>query len=153
MSGKIVAALVAVGVTSGSAATVGIVYSKFATHNYATHGHGDDSSTVKSAVVINASEAFLDSTGVNGVDGDAPACPNREDAKGCVVVTRASDIKLNILGYTVSIPPIWLGGDSEDQYASAERGFFAPIDPLGEFGLIGRRRIKFFPRYARPERS
>jgi hypothetical protein len=92
---------------------------------------------VRSAVVLNASETVLDSFAESGVDGDAPACPNRDDARRCIVVARASDIKLNILGYTVSIPPIWLGGDSED------RSFFAPFDPLGEFGLVKRRGLSW----------
>ena len=140
MSGKLVAALVAAAVSSASAATVGIVYTKLAPHAGTARGV-DDASTVKSAVVLNATENFLDSFADLGVDGDAPACPNRDDARRCVVVARAADIKLNILGYTVSIPPIWLGGDSEDRYASMERSFFAPTDPLGDFGLLNRREF------------
>lgn len=141
MSGKLVAALVAAAVSSASAATVGIVYTKLAQHTGAGHAGGDDASTVKSAVVIGATGSVLDSFANSGVDGDAPACPNRDDARRCVVVARASDIKLNILGYTVSIPPIWLGGDSEDRYANTDSPFFAPLDPLGEFGLTDRRQF------------
>ena len=43
----------------------------------------------------------LDGFANSGVDGDAPACPNRDDTQRCMVVARAADIKLNILGYAV----------------------------------------------------
>ena len=60
------------------------------------------------------------------------------------MVSRASTIRLTILGYTVAIPPIWLGGDSEDRYAWGRSSYpWLANDPapgLEPWIVFGRRR-------------
>ena len=147
MSGRIlVAALLAA--SSASAATVGVVYTRMVAPRHvgttATVGLGASSpGTVKSAVVIGAAETvfapFADST----ADRDAPVCPTKADHGGCVMVSRASDFRLEILGYTIAIPPLWLGRDSEDQFAGGRDGVFRLTSDPRIFKVAAHSRRRF----------
>ena len=129
MSGKVIVAVVAAAVSSASAATVGVVYKKMVEPkpievSAPVSETGPSTGPVRSAVVLNASDSLFgflaDSTGegdltANSISqGDPTACRGRA---GCVMVARASDRRVNILGSATTIPPFWLGGDSRDFYA------------------------------------
>ena len=141
MSGKyIVAALLAVSTTS--AATVGVVYTGVVPprHGEAPAASAEAASpigAVKSAVVLNAQTGSFDRFADSA---EGPVCPGQAAATSCVMVSGASSIRLNILGYTVTFPPVWLGGDSEDQYFA--EGFPWLEDPsfFGPWTAVGRRR-------------
>ncbi len=142
MSGKVIAVVVAAAVSSASAATVGVVYKKMVepkpieasapmTETAASAG------SVKSAVVLNASDSVFgfwagsttegDSSADSAGESDPTAC--RAGAR-CAVVARASDRRVNILGSAAAIPPFWLGGDSRDVYADrAAQGVLSFDEP------------------------
>jgi hypothetical protein len=146
LSGKfIVAGLLAA--STASAATVGVVYTRVAEprHAEATVVASDAPSapsSVKSAVVLDAQDGFFEHFAGSG---DAPVCPSKDEPGGCVMVSRASAIRLNILGYTVTIPAVWLGGDSEDRYFAQDSSFpwleNGPSPGFGPWIVIGRRRV------------
>jgi len=117
LSGKFfVAALLAASTTS--AATVGVVYTGVVSPRHgegpaAAGGSAPATGAVTSAVVLNAQEGFFERFAGSS---DAPVCPSLTDARGCVTVSGASSpIRLSFLGLTVTIPAVWLGGDSQDQ--------------------------------------
>ncbi len=123
MSGKFIAAVVAAAVSSASAATVGVVYTRIVGSHHVeasapTRGAAPGPGPVKSAVVLNASEGLFQSFSGHGAEGDAPACANIGDPQHCGAGEHGSDVRLNILGSSLTILPIWLGRDSEDQYAN-----------------------------------
>jgi len=102
-------ALVALAVSSGSAATVGAVYTTIAQQEHRVVGVAGGGSvagqgSVISAVVLNASDAF------SARDLDAAGSPDSSDV--------GSQRRLSILGTAQAIPPIWLGADSEDRYSA-----------------------------------
>ncbi len=137
MSGKLIIGFVAAAVSSASAATVGVVYTKIVhTHNidapFPVAEVPASSAQLKTAVVLNANEGYFDSfkDSSSSDEVDAPVCSGVEDSQRCVVVARASDVHLKILGYTLSLPPIWLGGDSQDADTSN-------ADGLSEFFFNG----------------
>ncbi len=127
MSGKIIVGFVTAAVSSASAASVGVVYTKFVHNgNNAPVMEVADvapvSSTAKVAVVLNTNEGYFTSFKDSASsEADGPVCPGGESSQRCVVVGHASDVHLKILGYTLSLPPIWLGGDSEDSDSSSNR--------------------------------
>ena len=125
MSGKVVVAFVAAAVSSASAATVGVVYTRVVHTGNFDHvtSVADVSSGPTTAVVLNAKEGYFDSVkDSSSSDADAPVCPGGEGSPHCVVVARAAEVRLNILGYTLTLPSIWLGGDSEDSYTANGEG-------------------------------
>ena len=156
MSGKLlVAGLLAA--STASAATLGVVYTGTVSprHTEAEASESDTPSptgTVKSAIVLNAQESVL---GRFAEFGDAPVCPSKANATGCVMVSRASEIHLNILGYTVAIPPVWLGGNSEDHYFPSDIHISTlgatPMPPTPWIQVLGRRRAAFGARAARTD--
>jgi len=117
VSGKFIAAVL-VAASSASAATVGVVYTKLASPRHEAAAvavdNGSAPSALQSAVVLNASESLFEHE--SGEDSADPICTAAAEARGCFTVMRSSDVRLKILGYTLTIPPLWLGGDSEDQY-------------------------------------
>jgi PEP-CTERM motif len=142
LTGKALIAIVALAVSSASAATVGVVYTRIVqTHHsaaaLAAEGVGGSGQPpAKSAVVLNALEslsgAFADSAGDDG----APACPTVGDSSHCAAGLRDPDVRLKILGSEPS-PPIWLGGDSEDRYSLEGDPFFWPgLDAPSPFELV-----------------
>ena len=129
MSGKLFVAVVAAAVSSASAATVGIVYKNIVEPkpieaSVSVSETAASAGPVRSAVVLNASDSFFgffagsagegDSFADSAGASDPTACRGRA---GCVVVARASDRRVDILGSAATIPPVWLGGDSRDAYA------------------------------------
>ncbi len=131
MSGKVIAAMFAIGVPCASAATVGMMY-KFVGASHEAHlgslEAGLASGVVRSAVVLNASESvavpFADSSA-----GEAPACPGGAGAQRCVVLAHASQVPLKIMGLTFWLPTDWLGGDGEDQYANFDNRMVVLASP------------------------
>ena len=140
MTGKLLVAVVAAAVSSASAATVGVVFTRVA----ATH-HGDApaavgaaaSGPVRSAVVLNASESLFESLSgdSSASEGDASSCT---DPHGCGGASRGSDVRLNILGSSLTILPIWLGGDTQDAYSNR----VAPLT-LPEFSPAAPLKVEF----------
>ena len=147
MSGRLlVAALLAA--SSASAATVGVVYTRIVAPHHVeasavTDPEASSSGTVKSAVVLDAAESVFEPFADSTAESDTPVCPSKAEQGGCVLVSRASDIRLTILGYTVTIPPLWLGGDSEDQYSGANAGvLWLTGDPwIFEAPVLSGRRL------------
>jgi PEP-CTERM motif len=125
VSGKVIVAVL-LAASSASAATVGVVYSRFiAPHHERAAvmggvGPAQRAAPVRTAVVLNASESLFEHDSDGSPDGAAPVCPTAADSHGCIMVMRPSDVRLKILGYTLTIPPLWLGGDSEDRYAATD---------------------------------
>jgi hypothetical protein len=150
LSGKIAIGLVTAAVSSASAATVGVVYTKIVyTNNIDVASVAELApSTPKTAVVLNAKEGYFDSVqDSSSSDADAPVCPGAEDSQRCVVVARASDVHLKILGYTLSLPPIWLGGDSQDAVPANADGLPSLFDelPSGLEVVVHLRRRHVLP--------
>ena len=144
MSGKVLVAVVAAAVSSASAATVGVVYTKIvgARHIEATVLPSElvtGPATVTSAVVLNASGS--ESFGDLPVDGDAPGCASAESGRCGAAAPGRSELQINILGKTLTIPPILLG-NSEDQYTDTRFVWPAMPDlrPFEFRGRIGRHR-------------
>ena len=145
------AAVVAAAVSSASAATVGVVYKKIVEPNHETSVSVSETSAsggpVRSAVVLNASDNLFGFFVGSTDDSDTLTDPTGESDPGicrgsasCLVVARASDRRVNILGSAAPIPPIWLGGDSRDFYADrAEQDILSAFNHLA----MGRRRLKF----------
>jgi hypothetical protein len=127
LSGKLFVAVVAAAVSSASAATVGIVYRNIVEpkSNEASVSVSETAASaglVGSAVVLNASDSFFGFFAVSADEGDADSAGASDPTDcrglaGCVVVARASDRSVNILGSAASVPPVWPGGDSRDAYA------------------------------------
>ena len=148
MTGKFIAALVAAGFSTASAATVSVVYTTIILPHHvdapAPPSEVAFSGGAKTAVVLNATNGYFDSVKDSSADGDGgPACSGADALQHCVVVTRASDVRLKILGYTLTLPPIWLGGDSEDAYSAngtndASPSFYG-FEGLGVVVRLGRR--------------
>jgi hypothetical protein len=134
----------AAAVSSASAATVGVVYTNILQPRHvevaASVGvSGSNVAVVKNAVVLNASDSILGTFADSSADSDAPACPSAERLRGCMVVARASNLRVNILGYAVTIPPIWLGGDSQDAYSNqVNRDFWPSNGGLPDFEIVVR---------------
>jgi hypothetical protein len=122
LSGKFIAAVLAAAISSASAAAVGVVYTRIVGSPHVEASAPSDAvapgpGPVKSAVVLNASKGHFDP----GAEGDVSACANIGDPPHCGASAHGSDVRLNILGSTgstLAIPPIWPGGNSEDQYAN-----------------------------------
>lgn len=124
MSGRVILAVL-LAASSASATTAGFVYTRLVAPRHesaVTVGVGPVQATapVKTAVVLNASESLFGSLSDSSPDSGAPVCPTATDSHGCITLMRASNVRLKILGYTLTIPPLWLGGDSEDQYAATD---------------------------------
>ncbi len=148
MSGKFIVAAFAVGLSSASAATVGFVYTRLVqTWNMeAAISKGEAAANpgpLKSAVVLNASGGFFGSFADSPADSDAAACPVGADSLRCGAGSHASDKRVNILGHTVIIPPIWLGGDSENQYSNEDNRFdWFGDEPRQTFDFKRRFRLR-----------
>jgi hypothetical protein len=148
LSGKILVALVAIAVSSASAATVGVVYTKIVEHrhviaDFSVEETAPNAGPAKNAVVLNASDNYFESFTGSSTDGDAPLCQSGSESRRCTLVPVRSDIHLRILGYTVTIPPIWLAGDSEDRYFDADTALRWPDDrpqPIFEIVRRGKRQ-------------
>ena len=155
MSGKVLAVVVAAAVSSASAATVGVVYKRMVEQKPVEASvpmteMATSAGPVKSAVVLNASDSLFGflagsmtegdlSTDAAG-ESDPTAC--RAGAR-CVVLARASDRRVNILGSAAAIPPFWLGGDSRDVYADrAAQGVLSFDEPARIVVHLARRRLK-----------
>lgn len=155
MSGKVLAVVVAAAVSSASAATVGVVYKRMVEQKPVEASvpmteMATSAGPVKSAVVLNASDSLFgflagsmtegnSSTDAAG-ESDPTAC--RAGAR-CVVLARASDRRVNILGSAAAIPPFWLGGDSRDVYADrAAQGVLSFDEPARIVVHLARRRLK-----------
>jgi hypothetical protein len=125
VSAKVIVAVL-VAASSASAATVGVVYNKFVAPHHERAavmggvGPAETTAPVRTAVVLNASESLFEHDSDGSPDGAAPVCPTAADSHGCIMVMRPSDVHLKILGYTLTIPPLWLGGDSQDRYAATD---------------------------------
>ena len=155
MSGKVFAVVVAAAVSSASAATVGVVYKRMVEQkpieaSVPMTEMATSAGPVKSAVVLNASDSLFgflagsmtegDSSTDAAGESDPTAC--RAGAR-CVVVARASDRRVNILGSAAAIPPFWLGGDSRDVYADrAAQGVLSFDEPARIVVHLARRRLK-----------
>ena len=155
MSGKVFAVVVAAAVSSASAATVGVVYKQMVEQkpieaSVPMTEMAASAGPVKSAVVLNASDSLFgflagsmtegDSSADSAGESDPTAC--RAGAR-CVVVARASDRRVNILGSAAAIPPFWLGGDSRDVYADrAAQGVLSFDEPARIVVHLARRRLK-----------
>jgi hypothetical protein len=141
LNGKILVAAV-LSVSTASAATVGVLYTRVVSPRHVeARGASGEAPTVAvtSAVVLSAQEGFFEGLAESG---DAPVCPSQTAQTGCVMISPASSIRLDILGYTVTIPPVWLGGDSEDVLAQQSPvPWLEDGDPFSEsWGVGGRRR-------------
>jgi hypothetical protein len=144
LTGKALTAIVALAVSSASAATVGVVYTRIVQTQHsapalaAEGAGGSGQRPANSAVVLNALESlsgtFADSAGDDG----APACPT--DSPRCGTGLRDPDVRLNILGSEPAIPPIWLGGDSEDRY-SLDPFFWPAFDAPSPFERVVRLTV------------
>jgi hypothetical protein len=146
VAGKFIVALMAAAVSSASAATVGVVFT------HAVHPRHDApapvaaaaAGSVKSAVVLNASESLFAPVSTDAApESDASAaCSGDQHCSGAA--PHGSDVRLNILGATPSILPNWFGGDSEDDYAGRSNTNlwtpYATAEPI-EFSHIGHRRL------------
>ena len=105
---------------------------------------------VKSAVVLNASDSLFGFLAGSMTEGDLSADSAGESdptacraGARCVVVARASDRRVNILGSAAAIPPFWLGGDSRDVYADrAAQGVLSFDEPARIVVHLARRRLK-----------
>ena len=155
MSGKVLAVVVAAAVSSASAATVGVVYKRMVEQKPVEASvpmteMATSAGPVKSAVVLNASDSLFgflagsmtegDSSTDAAGESDPTAC--RAGAR-CVVLARASDRRVNILGSAAAIPPFWLGGDSRDVYADrAAQGVLSFDEPARIVVHLARRRLK-----------
>jgi hypothetical protein len=122
VSGKFLV-VVLLAASSASATTAGFVYTRLVAQrdeSAATISGGSlqPAASVKTAVVLNASESLFGPVSDGSSDSAAPVCAT--ESQGCITVMRPSGVRLNILGYTLTIPPLWLGGDSEDQYAATD---------------------------------
>lgn len=149
MSGKLIVAVVAAAVSSASAATVGVVFTRVI---HPRHVEASASASapapgpVKSAVVLNASESLFDPpAGDSSSESDVPGCSTPGGAQHCAAAPHGSDVRLNILGSSLTIFPIWLGGDSEDLYAGRNNlnvgQGYAPAEPVEFFARVGRHRL------------
>jgi len=108
-----------VAASTGSAATLGVLYTAVVSPRRpepVVVAGGDSqagSTSVATAVVLSAQDgSFERAAGA----AEAPVCPSWTQSTGCVVVSRSSDIRMKLFGYTVSIPPVWVGRDGEDRY-------------------------------------
>ena len=147
MTGKFFLGLVAAAFSSASAATVGVVYTTVIHSTRvdvaATVGEvAPISAPVKTAVVLNANDGYFDSVKDSTPEGAPSVCSGVDDSQRCVVVARASDVRLKILGYTLTLPPIWLGGDSQDTYSGDGQlsSLFNELAPDLEVVVHVRRR-------------
>jgi hypothetical protein len=151
LSGKIFVAVVTAAVSSASAATVGVVYTKIVEpkHIEASASVSETASAgpVGSAVVLNASDSlfgfFAGSTGEgdSSADSAGESDPTCRGKAGCVMLARASDRRVNILGSAG--PSFWLGGDSRDSYADrAMQDMLLAFNPAKVVVHVGRRRLK-----------
>jgi hypothetical protein len=126
-------AVLAAAVSSASAATVGVVFTRIVEPRHveatATAGAAAPGASVKSAVVLNASEGFFEPFSSSAAESDATGCPNTGDSQRCSAGAgaRSTEVRLNILGSSPAIPPIWLGGDSEDQYSTGGDQLMPPV--------------------------
>lgn len=146
MNGKILVAAVLVAST-GSAATIGVVYTGVVSQRRAEPAAAPrdpraGSPSLRSAVVLSAQEGSFERA---AEAAEGPVCPPWTRAAGCVVVSRTSDIRMKIFGYTVSIPPTSVNPDGEDRYSrqdSAPRWWNAPLFPQQPSPFVDGRRIK-----------
>jgi hypothetical protein len=137
VSGKFIAAVL-LAASSASAATVGVVYTRLASPRHEAAAISVDkgaAAPLQSAVVLNASESLFEHE--SGEEITDPVCTTAAETHGCFTVMRSSDVRLNILGYTLTIPPLWFGGDSEDLYgpANSRSSWFGNGPPEIEFLL------------------
>ena len=121
MSGKTIIAFVALAASSASAATATIVYRRIFQPQHvdalaAGGGGASGQGHAEFAVVSNASEGFSGPFADSDADSGSPACLSDGDSQRCASGLHGSDVRVQILGSTPTFPPIWLGGDSEDQY-------------------------------------
>ena len=176
MSGKTIIAFVALAASTASATTATVVYRIFQSqpvHALAAGGGGaSGQGHAAFAVMSNASEnssgSFVDSDAESG----SPACLSDGDSQRCASDLQGPEVRVKILGSTPTFPPIWLGGDSEDQYTLAihfsdplstrrhlsSRSAKTPLTNLGarqELQTRTRLRRKAFrpPRTAQASRS
>jgi len=77
-------------------------------------------------VVLNAAESLSGSFADSHGDSAGLACPTVGDSQHCGSGFHDAGVRLEILGSTPTIPPIWLGGDSENRYSLAGNPFFQP---------------------------
>ncbi len=155
MSGKVFAVVVAAAVSSASAATVGVVYKQMVERKPIEASApmtemATSAGPVRSAVVLNASDSLFGFLAGSMTEGDSPADTAGESdstvcraGARCVVVARASDRRVNILGSAAAIPPFWLGGDSRDVYADrAAQGVLSFDEGARIVVHLARRRLK-----------
>ena len=94
---------------------------------------------MKTVVVLSANEGTLGSFQDPSSSGaDALVCSSPKNSQDCVVVSEVSDVHLQILGYTLTLPPIWLGGDSQDNYTSNADWTFDFNDLASELEVVVR---------------
>ncbi len=69
-------------------------------------------------------------------------CPGGENSQRCVVVGRASDVHVKILGYTLTLPAMWLGGDSQDTASNQDGQSPFQFNDCPEIVVhVGRRHV------------
>jgi hypothetical protein len=147
LTGKFFVGLVAAAFSSASAATVGVVYTTVihTTRIDVASTAGETapiSAPVKTAVVLSANDSYFNSVKDSPPDTASSVCSGGDDAQRCVVVARASDVRLKILGYTLTLPPIWLGGDSQDAYSGDGQlsSLLSELAPSLEVAVHAKRR-------------
>ncbi len=145
MSGKTIIAFVALAASSASAATATIVYRTIFQPQHvdalaAGGGGASGQGHAEFSVVTNASESFSKPFADSDAESGSPACLSDGDSQRCASGLHGSDVRVQILGSTPTFPPIWLGGDSEDQYTL--NSFFRPaFDTSSPFGLVVQNKI------------
>ena len=132
MTGKIIVGIVAAAFSSASAATVGVVYTRIiqSPHVDTIASAVEVASVpgpVTGAVVLSATDGSFDLGKESSPEADAPPCSGLDNSQRCVVVAHASDVRLKILGYTLTLPPMWLGGDSQDSYSPSGNSHFSSL--------------------------